>query len=135
MWCLTQYIKVTKLDDKACFALAVTKYNGCMMLACGIDNEMKVWNSDDDFQEHWKLCSHGIRSLEWITSNDKLCIVIGSEDGMEVWEMESKRNIFSIKQDSGINAIRVIEREGHACLLTGDCNTKIMLWEDSSIDE
>jgi len=137
VWCLPQYIKVAKLDDYYCCALAVTKYNGCLMLAGDMEDEIKVWNLDD-FQEQCKYSLHHgcINSPEWITSNDKLCIVTGSDGGsMEVWEMESKRNIFSIKQNSGISAIRVIEKDGHACLLTGDNNEKIKLWEESSIDE
>jgi len=137
LWCLTQYINVANLDDNYCYALAVTKHNGCLMLAGDMQDEIKVWNLDA-FQEQCKYSSHGvyIRSLGWITSNDKLCIVTGCNEGnMEVWEMESKRNIFSIKQNSCINAIRVIERDGHACLLTGGSDKKIMLWEESSIDE
>jgi len=136
LWCLTQYIKVGKLDDNYCYALAVTKHNGCLMLAGFVKDEIKVWNLDA-FQEQYKYSSHGvyISSLEWITSNDKLCIVIGSNEGnMKVWEMESKRFISSIDSDSDIYAIRVIERDGHACLLTGDENEKIKLWEESSID-
>jgi len=137
VWCLTQYINVANLEDKTCFALAVTKHNGCLMLACSFDKEIKVWNLDA-FPYQCKYSSyHGyINSLEWITSNDKLCIVTGSDGGnMKVCEIESKNIIFAIKQNSGIYAIRVIERDGHACLLTGDCNEKIKLWEDSSIDE
>jgi len=137
LWCLTQYINVNKLDDEACYALGVTKHNGCLMLAGAIEHEIKVWNLDD-FQEQCKFSPRHryISSLEWITSNDKLCIVIGSDNGnMEVWEIERKRTIFSIKQNSCINAIRVIEKDGHACLLTGGSDKKIMLWEESSINE
>jgi len=137
VWCLTQYINVNKLDDNTCTALAVTKHNGCQMLAGDMEDEIKVWNLDD-FQEQCKFSPrHGyISSLEWITSNDKLCIVTGSYKGnMEVWEMERKSIIFSMKQNSGIYAIRVIEKDGHACLLTGGSDKKIKLWEESSIDE
>jgi len=68
-------------------------------------------------------------------SNKKLCIVIVYSDGpMEILEIESKSIIFSIKNDFRITAIRVIERDGHACLLTRDRERKIKIWEEPPID-
>jgi len=137
VWCLTQYTKVVKLDKDHCSVLAVTKYNGCMMLAGGTRSKINVWNLDN-FQEVHNYSHHNrhLSSLQWIASNDKLYTVTGSDDGyIEVREMESDRIILSIENDSCIEVIRAIEKDGHACLLTGDDENKIKLWVESSIDE
>jgi len=77
------------------------------MLACRIGSEIKVWNLDD-FTEQYQCSTDGglIWSLEWMTSNNNLCIVTGCDAGyMKVWEMESARIILSINNDSCIYAI------------------------------
>jgi len=135
IWCLNNYTKVVELDASHEYCLlALTYYEGILMLAGGAGNgQVTIWNLDD-YQPMETYTHHKgtIWGLEWITSNENICLVSGASDGyMKVWDMEGKAIISTTNIESGMNSVHAMERNGIGCILTGDDRGNIKVWEES----
>jgi len=49
---------------------------------------------------------------------------------MSIWDTESNKILVEIEIDSEIYSLKVMQRDGHNCILTGHHNGEIKVWEE-----
>jgi len=135
IWRLDQYAKVAELDtDTEYTSLAVTRYNGILMVAGGTsDGQVKVWNLENHqlVGEYTACEGWEVGGLDWIISKKKICLVSNSEDAsLKVWDMESKEIISTINTGSIITCLTVMEMDICSYILTGDTDGNTMVWQE-----
>lgn len=139
VWSLSDYSKKIEYATFKCRSLAFVDHNNNdAFLACGTQwGHIAIWNLkyDQPTKRLVKLGDDTIEALEWIKSNRKLCLVSGCHDGwIRIWDMASKTVISSINIGSPIHELRVLERNGRACILTSDEKNHAKVWEEP-VDE
>jgi len=107
-----------------------------LMLAGGTTTgQVTIWNLED-YQPMETYTHHKgtIWGLEWIISNENICLVSGALDGyMKIWDMKRKAIIFTTNIESYIYSVCAMEINGIGCILTGDARGNIKVWEESIV--